>query len=172
MQQFFSDYAVFENTRKGYNFSSREANCMRSPFIKNPHHSLKKCTPDFRLLLTSMPSPAFPALLLQNGVKMTNEPPAGLNTTLSYSFSRLHDRFLDDCENSDAFKKIMYVFCFFHAIVQERRKFGSTGWNISVLYGYGNVPSTERSFRSSRVLIYLWTIKWMDKYIDPIGDRK
>jgi dynein heavy chain len=85
---------------------------------------------DFRLFLTSMPADYFPVPILQNGVKLTIEPPKGLRANVLRSFLTVTDEILADSSKEIAWRRIQFGLKFFHAVVQERRKFGPLGFNI------------------------------------------
>ncbi|KAJ3032226.1 Dynein heavy chain 6, axonemal [Rhizophlyctis rosea] len=93
--------------------------------------------PNFRMFLSSMPSKVFPIAVLQEGVKVTNEPPKGLRANMARSFADVSkDLFDDHPPQGMKFRKLLFGVCFFNAVIHERKKFGPLGWNI--LYDWSN----------------------------------
>jgi dynein heavy chain len=121
-----------------------------------------------------MPVDYFPSSILQNGVKMTTEPPQGLKANLKRIFTNIIDKEVFDSalismqassqfkgldKNTEieigqvipqtdtlmrpsmlaeferrfelvkCWKSLLFGLSFFHSVIQERKKFGSIGWN-------------------------------------------
>jgi len=90
---------------------------------------------NFRLWLTSQPSSSFPVSILQSGIKLTNEPPRGIRANLIGTFTTLGAPEWECQAGRSArdeiyWKKLLVALAFFHATLQERRKYGPLGWNI------------------------------------------
>eukprot|EP00494_Astrolonche_serrata_P025119 UN25380 len=90
----------------------------------------KKISPDFRLFLTTEKTPHFPLGILQVSYKVVTEPPDGLRLNMKSSYARVTENMLQECSHN-RFRSLVYVLSFFHAVVQERRKYGKLGWNVS-----------------------------------------
>jgi len=112
--------------------------------ITNPHK-------DFRLWLTTDPTDRFPLGVLQRSLKVVTEPPNGLKLNMRASYSKITEESLQECPH-DGFRPLVYVLAFFHAVVQERRKYGKLGWNVP--YDFN-----ETDFRISMTLINTYLTK-------------
>jgi len=116
--------------------------------IEKPHR-------DFRLWLTTEPIAGFPIGILQKSLKVVTEPPNGLKLNLRSSFYKIAEKDLEDCEH-EVFKSLVYILAFFHAVVQERCKYGKIGWNVT--YDFN-----ESDFRVSYTIIKMYLNKTLEQ---------
>ncbi len=98
----------------------------------------------FRLFLTGMPSKVIPISIIQNSIKLTQEPPRGLRQSILRSYGSFDDRFYESCKLGYTFKRFIYNLCFFHALILERRKYGPLGWNIPYEFSGGDLSISRQ----------------------------
>ncbi|KAK2902109.1 hypothetical protein Q8A73_011855 [Channa argus] len=101
-------------------------------WLKDLEKSLERITkpnPNFRLWITTNPIKDFPIGILQKSLKVVTEPPNGLKLNMRATYSKMSNETLIACAHP-AFRSLVYVLAFFHAVVQERRKYGKIGWNV------------------------------------------
>ena len=78
-----------------------------------------------------MPLKEFPSNILQNADKITLEPPRGIKPNISRSFKELNEDTLNSCHTRKReWLQCLYSLTFFHALLQERRKYGPLGFNV------------------------------------------
>lgn len=53
-----------------------------------------------------------------------------MKSNLMRTYANLDDKYLNDCSKPSEYKKLLFAYSLFHAIIQGRRKFGAIGWNI------------------------------------------
>lgn len=76
---------------------------------------------DFRLWLTSEVHPKFPTILLQSSIKITYEAPPGVKKNLLRTFENWSQE--EFSKGGITRAQTLFVLAWFHAIVQERRKY-------------------------------------------------
>eukprot|EP00756_Hemistasia_phaeocysticola_P037793 Hpha_TRINITY_DN16720_c2_g4::TRINITY_DN16720_c2_g4_i3::g.79638::m.79638/K10408/DNAH; dynein heavy chain, axonemal len=104
---------------------------------------------DFRLFLTSKPDKHFPVSVLQTGIKVTKEPPMGLKANLRDSFNgAVTPELWMGSRNPNAWKRLLFALTFFHAIIQERRKYGALGWNIRYEWNQSDLAASVHTLKT------------------------
>ncbi|KAI1896623.1 hypothetical protein AGOR_G00096680 [Albula goreensis] len=99
---------------------------------------------DFRVFISAEPSGSpeghiIPQGILENSIKITNEPPTGMHANLHKALDNFNQDTLEMCARENEFKSILFALCYFHAVVAERRKFGPQGWNRSYPFNTGDL---------------------------------
>ena len=122
---------------------------------------------NFRCFLSADPSAGIPIGILNRSIKLTNEPPQGLNANLKRAFAFFPKDVFE--EKDSKVKSILYMLCHFYSVILERKKFGPLGFNMSYPFSIGDL-------RDSALILYNYMensnsskIPWDDlKYL--IGD--
>ena len=107
---------------------------------------------DFRLFLSAEPPPSLERgiaiSVLQNSIKLTNEPPEGMKPNLLRAYNNFSEEMFEACAKQAEFKAIVFALCYFHAALLERKKFGvgnlpgatsGIGWNMNYPFNTGDL---------------------------------
>ncbi|EDQ88776.1 outer dynein arm heavy chain beta [Monosiga brevicollis MX1] len=99
---------------------------------------------NFRYFLTAEPAGTraghiIPQGILQACVKITNEPPTGIQANLHAALDNFNQDTLEMCAKENEFRKLLFSLVYFHAVVLERRKFGPMGWNRNYPFNTGDL---------------------------------
>ncbi|XP_033361559.1 dynein heavy chain 9, axonemal-like [Bombus vosnesenskii] len=91
---------------------------------KNPHD-------DCQLFISAEPNPDPPESIINQGIlesviKITNEPPSGIQANIRKALDNFAQETLESCSEETEFK---FALCYYHAALAKRRKFGPREWN-------------------------------------------
>ncbi|XP_058534261.1 dynein axonemal heavy chain 11 [Ochotona princeps] len=80
-----------------------------------------------------------PEGLLENSIKITNEPPTGMRANLHAALCNFDQDTLEMCSKDQEFKSILFTLCYFHACVAGRLRFGPQGWSRRYPFSPGDL---------------------------------
>ncbi|XP_058131265.1 dynein axonemal heavy chain 14 [Dasypus novemcinctus] len=91
--------------------------------------------PEFRLWLSLKSDSSIPIPILQKGLKIAVEFPQGVKSNLLQTFGysgsgEVTEEIFEKPDCGPWWKKLLFSLCFFNAVINERKHYGTLGWNI------------------------------------------
>merc|ERR1711939_758847 len=99
---------------------------------------------NFRLFLSAEPHDSIPISILQACVKLTNEPPEGMQANVKRSINYFNNEMLEECSKQSEFKCITFGLVYFHACLLQRKKLGTIGWNFFYPFSTGDLVNSSQ----------------------------
>lgn len=81
-------------------------------------------------------------------MKLTNEAPKGLKSNMIKTYMDLTNERMSINNQKDNFFKLTFALSLFHALIQERRKFGPIGWNIKYEFNDSDLDTSLTVLKS------------------------
>eukprot|EP00998_Keelungia_sp_KM082_P007054 NODE_326_length_2088_cov_110.843957_g320_i0.p1 GENE.NODE_326_length_2088_cov_110.843957_g320_i0~~NODE_326_length_2088_cov_110.843957_g320_i0.p1 ORF type:complete len:660 (+),score=234.76 NODE_326_length_2088_cov_110.843957_g320_i0:262-1980(+) len=96
---------------------------------------------NFRVFMSAEPAGHIPVGILQRSIKLTQEPPRGLQANMMRCMGCFSEETWEASSKQSEFKAILFSLCYFHAVVVERKKFGPQGWNRNYPFNLGDLTT-------------------------------
>ncbi|CAG4954204.1 unnamed protein product [Colias eurytheme] len=146
-QEIVAEQAMDESFKKGHWVVLQNIHLVKKwlPSLEKKMESFAHgCHQDFRLFMSAEPAATptahiIPQGILESSIKITNEPPTGMQANLHKALDNFNQETLEMCGKEAEFKAILFSLCYFHAVVAERRKFGPQGWNKIYPFNVGDL---------------------------------
>ena len=99
---------------------------------------------DFRCFISAEPPSLsymknMPESLMQTCIKVANEAPADLQSNLRRAWASFSQERINQSNKKDKYQACLFTMCFYHAIVQGRRRFGQQGFSKRYSFNQGDL---------------------------------
>lgn len=121
--------------------------------------------PNFRLIISAKPHPQFSISLLQRSLKVAQEPPKGIKSNLLRLYGAKTE--FPTVDRDRDYRKAVFGLSWFHAVLIERKKFKSLGWNVNYAFN-----DSDFSVCEDLLALYMGESTAEGKPKDPAYDRR